>query len=64
MMTMMSESSGERRPGRPGRPAMRSDEKKKQKSVYLSPDLIQFLQNIDPNLSTAIEKLAEDQKHK
>lgn len=60
---MMSESGEQRRPGRPGRPAMSSDEKKKQKSIYLSPDAIQFLSKINPNLSAAIEKLVEEKKH-
>ena len=66
MIAMMSESGGNQRksvnPG--GRPAKNPGDKKTQKSVYLTTDLIQYLQTIDPNLSAAIEKLAEDQKHK
>lgn len=66
MIAMMSEDGGIRRksvnPG--GRPVKNPGGKKTQKSVYLTADLIQYLQTIDPNLSSAIEKLAEDQKHK
>lgn len=66
MMAMMSESGSNQRksvnPG--GRPAKNPADKKTQKSVYLTTDVIEFLQTIDSNLSAAIEKLAEDQKHK
>ena len=66
MMAMMSETGGNQRKSvnLGGRPAKNPAEQKKQKSVYLSPGLIEYLETIDPNLSAAIEKLAEDQKHK
>jgi hypothetical protein len=65
MITAMSESGsdGDRvMPGRKGRPAMSSDQKKRQKSFYVSPDNIEFLTEIDPNLSAALEALIEEKK--
>lgn len=66
MIAMMSENGGNLpRPVNPGgRPAKNPEDRKTQKSVYLSPGLIEYLKTIDSNLSAAIEKLAEDQKHK
>lgn len=60
---MMMSESAERKPGRSGRPALSPEDKKKQKSVYLSSDDISFLLTINGNLSAAIEKLVEERKN-
>lgn len=66
MIAMMSEDSGIQRksvnPG--GRPVKNPGGKKTQKSVYLTADLIQYLETFDSNLSSAIEMVAEKSKHK
>lgn len=64
MITAMMNESADRKPGRSGRPALSPEEKKKQKSVYLSSDDLTFLLTINDNLSAAIEKLVEEGKKK
>jgi len=47
----------------PGRPAKDPSDKKRQKSVYLSEDVIEILSCISDNPSVAIEVLARKNAH-
>lgn len=46
-----------------GRPRKNPDEKRRQRSVYLSSETLQALQGINPNISVALEQLCRERIH-
>lgn len=50
-------------PKKNGRPRKNPDEKRRQRSVYLSSETLQALQGINPNISQALEQICRERRH-
>lgn len=50
-------------PKKNGRPRKNPDEKRRQRSVYLSSETLQALQDINPNISQALEQICRERRY-